>query len=163
MLQTLVPDPFLNWVNNPKQPLDVRNSFKNKIFWKKIIKNPLKDLPLFFLSNPLPFNDKIVMKNKRGLELLTSRTSGYKTSSEKFRYLWCITWPSLMTQHKVVFELFQKLHLLIYASQFMTLWIFPLSFVLLNLKSVERKGKNTKIWISREQKELFRLNKKHFL
>ena len=40
--------------------------------------------------------------------------------------------------------------------------IIPLPFVLLNLEKVQRKGKNTKIWISREQKELYRWNKKHF-
>ena len=32
MHQKLVPDPFLILANNPKQPLHVRNSFKNKIF-----------------------------------------------------------------------------------------------------------------------------------
>ena len=46
-----------------------------------------------------------------------------------------------MMSCKVVFELFQKLHLQIYASQFMISEITPLSFVLLNLESVERKGK----------------------
>ena len=30
--QRLVPDPFLILVNNPKQPLHAKNSFKNKIF-----------------------------------------------------------------------------------------------------------------------------------
>ena len=30
--QKLVPDLFLNLVNSPKQPLHVRNSFKNKVF-----------------------------------------------------------------------------------------------------------------------------------
>ena len=37
--QKLDPGPFLILVNNPKKPLHVRNSFKNKIFWKGIIKN----------------------------------------------------------------------------------------------------------------------------
>ena len=46
-----------------------------------------------------------------------------------------------MMSCKVVFELFQKLHLQIYASQFMISEITPLSFVLLNLESVERKDK----------------------
>ena len=41
-------------------------------------------------------------------------------------------------------ELFQKLHLQIYASQFMTSQIIPLSLALLYLESVERKGKNYK-------------------
>ena len=34
------PDPFPILVNNPKQQLHVRNSFENKIFWKRIIKKP---------------------------------------------------------------------------------------------------------------------------
>ena len=45
-----------------------------------------------------------------------------------------------------VFELFQKLHFQIYASQFTTLSIIPLPFVLLNLEDLERKGKNYKIF-----------------
>ena len=49
-----------------------------------------------------------------------------------------------MIKCKAVFELFQKLHLQIYAGHFMTSQIIPLSFVLLNLESVERKGKNYK-------------------
>ena len=42
MHQKLVLDPFLVLVNNPKQPLYGRNCFKNKIFWKRIIKKPFK-------------------------------------------------------------------------------------------------------------------------
>ena len=49
-----------------------------------------------------------------------------------------------MMQYKTVIELFQKLHLQIYASQFMTSQIIPLPFDLLYLQSVERKGKMTK-------------------
>ena len=40
MRQNLVSDPFLILVNNPKQPLHAKNSFKNKIFLKGIIKEP---------------------------------------------------------------------------------------------------------------------------
>ena len=39
MHQKLVPDPFFILVNNGKQPLHARNSFKNKIFLKGIIKS----------------------------------------------------------------------------------------------------------------------------
>ena len=49
-----------------------------------------------------------------------------------------------MMKCKAVFELFQILHLQIYASQFMTSYIIPLPVVLLNLESVERE-KITKI------------------
>ena len=48
-----------------------------------------------------------------------------------------------MMQYKKVLELFQKLHSLIYASQFVHDIInFPLSFILLNLGTTERKRKN---------------------
>ena len=77
----------------------------------------------FFFRTQSLLMDKII-KNKRGLELVTGHSSGYKTSSEKFLYKLYIIWPSLMIQYKVVFELFQKLHLQIYASQFMTLQIW---------------------------------------
>ena len=84
------------------------------------------------------------MKKARGLELVTSLSSGYKTCSEKLFFYLCITWCSLMMYYKAVFVLFQKLHLLIYASPFVTSWINALSFVIFNLESVERKGKNYK-------------------
>ena len=60
MHQKLAPDPFLILPNNPKQPLHARNYFKNKVFWKRIIKKSLKS----FLSNPVPFNDQIYQKQK---------------------------------------------------------------------------------------------------
>ena len=49
-----------------------------------------------------------------------------------------------MMEYKADFELFPKLNLQIYASQFMASLIIPLPFVLLHLESVERKGKNYK-------------------
>ena len=49
-----------------------------------------------------------------------------------------------MMPYKTVVKLFQKLHLQIYANQFMTSQITSLSFVLLYLESMERKGKNYK-------------------
>ena len=60
--------------------------------------------------------DKVI-NNKRGLKLVTSRSSGYEISSVKFLSLLCIIWPSLMMEYEAVFEL---LHLQIYASHFMT-------------------------------------------
>ena len=91
------------------------------------------------------------MKNKSGLELAPSHISGYKTSSEN-SFISNVWWPSLMMQYKVVFKLFQKLHLLIYASQFMRSYVLPLLFAHLSLEKAKRKEKITKIWISREKK-----------
>ena len=143
MHQTLVPDPFFILINNAKQPLHAKNYFKNKIFWKGINKNLLKSNLYFFFPTQSLLMDKI-SKNKRSLELVTSPSLGYKTSSEKFLYKLYIIWPSLMLSYKAVFELFQKLHLQIYATQCMTSVIIPLSFVLLNLEKVERKRKKYK-------------------
>ena len=56
-----------------------------KISILKDYQKTFKKLSLFYLSNPVFFNDKL-MKNKRGMELVTSRSSGYKTSLEKFLY-----------------------------------------------------------------------------
>ena len=50
------PRTFLILVNNPKQPLHATNSFKNKIFWKRIDQKALKKLTLLFLANPVSFN-----------------------------------------------------------------------------------------------------------
>ena len=36
MYQKLVPDPLLILVNNPKQQLHARNSFKNKIYERRL-------------------------------------------------------------------------------------------------------------------------------
>ena len=52
MHQTLISDPFLILVNNPKQPLHASNSFTNRIFWKRIIKKVLKSL--FFFHSRIP-------------------------------------------------------------------------------------------------------------
>ena len=84
MHQSLVPDHFFIFANNRKQPLHAINSFKNKIFWKRIMKYPLKSWLDFFLSNPVLFNGQSYQK--RGLELVTSCSSGYEISSQKFLY-----------------------------------------------------------------------------
>ena len=44
-----------------KQPLHARNSFKNKILWKRLSKS-LKKLTLFFLANPVPFGGQSYQK-----------------------------------------------------------------------------------------------------
>ena len=95
--KALVPYSFFILVNNPKQPLFARNSFKSKIFWKGIIKNLKKTKLHFFFPTQSLFMNKVI-KNKRGLELVTSLSSVYKTSS-KISYIlsdqvwWCnIKW-----------------------------------------------------------------------
>ena len=56
----LVPDPFFVLINNQKQPLHAKNSFKNKIFCKEIIKK----VKFIFFLNPAPFNGQSYQKQK---------------------------------------------------------------------------------------------------
>ena len=62
MYQKLVPDTFLIFANNPKQPLHARNCFKNKIFRK--IKKALKKSTSIFLLNSVPLNGQDYGKQK---------------------------------------------------------------------------------------------------
>ena len=59
--------------------------FKIRYFERELSKS-LKKVNLIFFSNLVPPMGKII-KNKSGLELVTSRSSGYKTSSKIFLYL----------------------------------------------------------------------------
>ena len=84
MHQKLAPNPLF-LLNNPKQPLHARKSFKNKDILKKDYQKALKKLTLFFLSNPVPFNGQSCQKQK-GSGTSHQSLSGHKTSSEKFLY-----------------------------------------------------------------------------
>ena len=93
MYQKLAPDHFLILLNNQKQPLNARNSFWNKIFCKKIIKNPLKSwLYVFFQTQSLLMDE--IIKHNRGLVALqiTKQVQKYSlicyTLSEQV--WWCI-------------------------------------------------------------------------
>ena len=56
-----------------------------KTNFKRGLSRSLKKLTLFFLSYLVPFNRKEHEKQK-GVEVVTSCSSGYKASSEKFLY-----------------------------------------------------------------------------
>ena len=92
--QKLAWDPFLILVSNPKQLLHATNSFLNQIFWKRIIRKPLKNNFFFFRTQSLLI-DKVI-KSKSGLEQVSSCSSRYKTNSNTLPYSLHIIWPSLM-------------------------------------------------------------------
>ena len=54
-------------------------------YFERGLSKSLKKGNFIFSFESSPFVDKII-KNKRGLELVISRYSGYETSSEKFLY-----------------------------------------------------------------------------
>ena len=62
---------------------------------KKHYQKAFKKLTLFFFRTQSLLMDKVI-KNKRGLELVPSRSPGHETSSEKFLYSLYIIWQSLM-------------------------------------------------------------------
>ena len=62
MHQKLVSELFFNLINNPKQLLHARNSFKNIL--KEDYQKPLKKDNLIIYSNPVLFNGKSYQKQK---------------------------------------------------------------------------------------------------
>ena len=78
---------------------------------KEDYQKALKGVTLFFLLNPVPFNGQNYQKQKgpgTGDQLLSRLQS-------KFRKI-----PLLVMYYLTKFDLFQKLHLQIFARQFMT-------------------------------------------
>ena len=67
-----------------------------------------------------------------------------------------------MMQSRTVFELSQKLYMLIYVSHFMISLIFPLSFILSNMESVGKKMVEIQKVEFLEKKVLLRVNIKSF-
>ena len=65
--------------------MDARNSFKNKILWKRLSKRLKRANPFFFLRTQSLLVGKFI-KNKKSLEVVISHSSGYKTNSQKFIY-----------------------------------------------------------------------------
>ena len=63
--------------------------------------------------------DKVI-KNKKSLKLVTSCSSGHRTSSEKIPLLVIYYLTKFDDIFKAVFDLFQKFFQQIYANQFMT-------------------------------------------
>ena len=64
MHQKLAPDPFLILVNNPKQSLHAKISFKNKLFLKRGLSKSLKKVNFIFALNPVSFNGQSYQKQK---------------------------------------------------------------------------------------------------
>ena len=66
MHQKLAPDPFLILLNDPKQPLETRNSLKSNVFWMRIPfeswkcgKEGKKSQKIKYLENEKSFLDEI--------------------------------------------------------------------------------------------------------
>ena len=51
-------------MNKPEKPLNLRNSFEKKNVAKEDYQKALKKLTLFFLSSPVPFNERRYQKQK---------------------------------------------------------------------------------------------------
>ena len=79
------PIPFFNFAKQAKIALARKKFFLKKGILKEDYQKALKKLTLFFFQTQSLLMDKVI-KNKRGLELVTSPSSGDETSSEKFLY-----------------------------------------------------------------------------
>ena len=121
----------------------------------------LKNLTLLFLLKTFPFTEQDYEKQKRPRASDQSLFSLKKVQKIPLLVIY-ITCPSLMMYHELDVELFQKLHLLIYVSQFMASQLFHLHLSFWIWKVWTGREKITKIRIFRVRKELFWWNKKHF-
>ena len=79
-----------------------------------------------------------IMKNKRGMELVASSSSAYKASSEKFLNWWWL--PDQVWWRKKRFWVIPKITSANLCKPIHDIIISP-STILLNLESVEKKGK----------------------
>ena len=145
------PRPLFYFVKWPKTAIACKNFFQ-KIFWKGTIKNILTQSLLTVK----------VIKNKRSLELATSCSLSYETSSQIHKKQLYIIWPIWWCNIKWFLSYSKN-----YICKFMhaNSWhhkLFHLHLSFWIWKLWKERGKITKIWISREQKDLFRWNKKHF-
>ena len=162
MHQKLALDHFLILLNNQRQPLHARKSFKNKTFWKKKKKsNSLKKVKLLFLSNPVSFNGQSYQKQKG------SGTSDQLLSrlQNKFRKIPLFVIYDLNKFDDVKQFLSYSKNYICKFMQGGNSWhrkLFHFHLYFWIWKVGKLREKNTKIWISWKLKELFRWNKKCF-
>ena len=124
-----------------------------------IIKKPWKSQLYFFLHTQSLLIGRII-KNKRGLELVTSHFSGYETSS-KYSFIHYILSDQVWWHNVKQFLSYSKN----YICKFMqlSLWHHKLFHFHLSFwfwKLWKGRKKITKIWISREQRDIYRWIKK---
>ena len=116
---------------------------------------------IFFCWTQSLLMDKAI-KKQRGLKLVTSRSSGYETTSQNFfisyvlydQVWWCNIKRFLSYSKNYTCKFMQA------NSWHHKLFHFHLFFRIEKLW--KGKGKIKFFWKSRERKELFRWNKKHF-
>ena len=79
------PRPLFYFGKQPKTAIACKEFLQKQDILEGIIKSLLKIKLYFFFPNQSLLIDKII-KNKKGLELVTSPSSGYKASSKKSLY-----------------------------------------------------------------------------
>ena len=79
------PRPLFYFGKQPKTAIACKEFLQKQDILEGIIKSLLKIKLYFFFPNQSLLIDKVI-KNKKGLELVTSPSSGYKVSSKKFIY-----------------------------------------------------------------------------
>ena len=157
MLQKLAPDPFLIFLNNPKQPLHARNSILNKIL-KKDYQRAFKKLTFFWTQS-------LYRQSYQKQKVSETSDQSLFRLQNKFRNI-----PLYVIYYLTRFD--DVVQFLSYSKNYIhkfmqinnswhhKLFQFYLSFWI--WKMWKRRGKVTKIWITQEWKKLFRWNKKHF-
>ena len=121
--------------------MHARNSFKNQIFWKDYQKALKKLIDFFFRTQSLLI-DKVI-KNKRGLKLVTSCSSGHKLV-QKNSFICYILSDHVWWCHVKQFLSYSKNYICKFMQDNSWHLNYSTSICPLNLESVESKGKNYK-------------------
>ena len=134
-----------------------RNSFENKIVWKRIIKKALKNWLDFFLCTQSLFMDNVMIK--KGSGNIDQSFFGLQNMSRKIPFLVIYRLGNFDDLMQSGVWVVAKTTFAYLCKPIHNVIIIPVSSGPLNLETVEGKGKNWKKKISRERKDLFRWNK----
>ena len=159
MCQKLVPDPLLNLVNSPKQPIQIRNYLADTILEENYQKS-LK-IKVFFFFDEVHFKNTI-RKSKSSLELVPTLFSGLQICSEVSSQR-CSNFNVLIQSGFWVIQKIAFANLCKPYHGIVIIWIFSFHFESKNVG--EQGGEIEKIWISGKHisKTIFQKNFKGFL
>ena len=128
---------------------------------KEDYQKALKKLISFFLSNPVPFNGQSYLKQKGPG---TSDQSLFRLQN-KFRKIPLLVIYYLNKFDDIIYSGFWVIPKITYANLCKPIYDiinYPSSICPFQSGTCGKERKNTKMWISREGKELFRWNKEPF-
>ena len=160
MHQKLLPDTFLILRYKLKQPLQARNFFKSKIYWKKL-SNSLKEINFifFFQTQSLLINSYQKQKGSGTSDRPLFRLQNKSGKIPLFVIYYLTKFDDVI---KSSFWVISKITTANLCKPIDDIINYSTSICPFESGKRGKEGKIIKNWISREQIELFRWNNKHF-